>query len=112
MRRIVCRFEDESDFLKQFRWTRATCATADFSFVGEFQCEPGETIHLTALVSRSREQCNIEMRIVDVVPLAMDRNGEAMRVYRQRARVAPADAIWLRAFETKMATLHRIEQAA
>lgn len=113
MRRIVCRFEDESDFLKQFRWTRATTEQADFSFVGEFALEPHEQIQLTALVSSSREQCHLRMHVVDVSPMAIDNRGcETRRLFRYRARVVAEDAVWLEAFHQKVSMLHRIDRAA
>ena len=60
MRRIVCRFDDESDFLRQFRWQQSSSASADraadFAFVGEFELPPGEQIRLTAMVSSNRDK--------------------------------------------------------
>lgn len=114
MRRVVCRFEDESDFLRQFRWEQAAGSVddaADFMFVGEFALEVGEAIRLTALVSSHREQCHLEMRVLDAVPMAVDGQGGA-RVFRYRARVAPQDAIWLLAFRQKMSTRRWLEEIA
>ncbi len=116
MRRVVCRFEDESDFLRQFRWEQAVGSpcralmdeAADFMFVGEFKLEPGEHIRLTALVSSHREQCHLNMTVIDVAPMA----SESGRVFRYRARIAPEDAVWLLSFRQKMTTRRWLEEIA
>jgi hypothetical protein len=112
MKRVVCRFEDESEFLRQFWWTRAGSTRADFSFVGEFELAPGEQIRLTTLVSRTREQIDLQMRVLDAAPMAIDQDSGAPRLYRHRARVADEDAVWLEMFAKKLNTLRRMDQAA
>ena len=113
MRRIVCRFDDESDFLRQFTWTRGLGAddAADFMFVGEFCLDHGEDITLTAMVSGGREQCHLQMTVLDAVPMCMDRP-DGVRVYKHHARVVPKDAVWLLAFRQKMSTRRWIEELA
>jgi len=106
MRRIVCRFEDPHDFLRQFSWEQAADKSADFAFVGAFSLEPGERIRLTALVSSLREQCDLAMCVLDVVPMAVDA-ADGVRVFRYRARVSSEDAVWLEAFQQKMSALRR-----
>ena len=111
MRRVVCRFDDESDFLRQFRWQQAAAgfdADADFMFVGDFALEPGEQIKLTALVSAHREQCHLNMTVLDAAPMGADKG----RVFRFRARVAPEDAVWLLAFRQKMSTRRWLDEIA
>jgi hypothetical protein len=112
MRRVVCRFEDESEFLRQFWWTRAGSPQADFAFVGGFQLEPGEEIRLTTMVSRTREQIDLRMRVLDATPMVIDDESGAPRLYRHRARVTDEDAVWLEMFAKKLNTLRRIDQAA
>lgn len=112
MRRVVCRFDDESEFLRQFWWTRAESPRADFAFVGQFRLEPGEEIRLTTMVSRTREQIDLRMKVVDTRPMASDEESSAPRLYRHRATVADADAVWLEMFAKKLNTLRRMDQAA
>ena len=108
MRRVVCRFEDESDFLSQFNLNRRT---GELQFLAEFPLETGEEIRVTTLVSRLREQCDLRMQVVDARTLALD-EGDESRVFRYRARVLAEDAVWLEMFAKKMTTLFRVESAA
>lgn len=114
MRRIVCRFTDESDFLRQIRWHQGATGTdqaADFMFVGDFALNPGERVRLTALVSRAREQCHLDVTILDVLPVAVD-GDSGTTVFRYRARVAAEDAVWLLAFRQRMSARRWLEEIA
>jgi len=108
MRRVVCRFDDEADFLRQVKTSRST---GELQFLAEFSLEAGEDIRVTTLVSRLREQCDLRMQVVDSRPLAVDGTG-GTRLFRHRARVAPEDAPWLVMFAKKMTMLHRVDAAA
>lgn len=111
MRRIVCRFEDESDFLRQFQWERAAGRAddaADFSFVAEFELPVGTAVRLTALVSSHREQCHLNMTLASVEAVGSEQG----RVFRYRAHVAPEDAVWLLAFRQKMSNRRWLQELA
>lgn len=108
MRRVVCRFDDEADFLQQMNLRRHP---GELQFLAGFALPIDEEVHVTALVSRSREQCGLRMRVVDARPLAVDAL-DGTRVFRYRVRVASEDAPWLEMFAQKMSTMRRVEAAA
>lgn len=110
MRRVVCRFDDESSFLRQFQWEPADCVddAATFMFVGEFALDLGEQFNLNALVSSHREHCHLRMTVIDRT-VECD---EDELVFRYRARVAPEDAVWLLAFRQKLSTRRWLEELA
>lgn len=108
MRRVVCRFDDEADFLRQVNSNRHK---GELQFLAEFSLESGEDIRVTTLVSRLREQLDLHMTIVESRPVAVDR-ADGTRLFRYRARVAPQDAPWLEMFARKMSMSHGVEAAA
>ncbi len=108
MRRVVCRFDDESEFLAQVNHRRRG---GELHFLAGFELADGEVIQLTALVSSSRQQCNLRMEVVGRRALAVD-GSDGTRVFRYRVRVASEDAPWLEMFAQKMSTMNGMAAAA
>ena len=114
MTSVICRFEDESDFLKQRDLAARAGTDTGFVLFGEFDLETGERASLTVLVNSARERTTLGFEVIERTPVARDGMETAEtsgQIYRYVVDVTDGDEVWLDMLDQKMAMRRELTAA-
>lgn len=107
MRRIICRFEDDTEFLRHLqRPPLSSDEPPSLSFLARFGLKIGEVVRVSIIIADPGERHDLHMRVADRHPTLHRADGNTRFSYR--ATATEGDAPWLEMLAQKFDTARRM----